>query len=29
LVDACLEPEPSARPSVVELAEGLDAVVGD
>jgi serine/threonine protein kinase len=29
LIDACLAPEPSARPSLLELADGLDAVVGD
>ena len=29
LVDACLVPDPCDRPSVSELADGLDAVVGD
>jgi serine/threonine protein kinase len=28
LVDACLAPDPSERPSVVELADELDAVIG-
>jgi hypothetical protein len=29
LLDACLAPKPSERPSVSELADGLDAVIGD
>lgn len=29
LIDACLTPDPAGRPSVSELAEGLDAVIGD
>ena len=29
IVNACLSPEPSARPSVAEVADGLDAVIGD
>jgi serine/threonine protein kinase len=29
LVDACLSPDPADRPSVFELADELDAVVGD
>jgi eukaryotic-like serine/threonine-protein kinase len=28
LVDACLAPDPSERPSIGELADGLDAVIG-
>jgi hypothetical protein len=28
LVDACLAPDPSERPSAGELADGLDAVIG-
>ncbi len=28
LVDACLSPDQSERPSVGELADGLDAVIG-
>jgi serine/threonine protein kinase len=28
LVDACLAPDPSERPSVAELADELDAVIG-
>ena len=27
-IDACLAPDPSERPSVVELADELDAVIG-
>jgi hypothetical protein len=29
LLDACLSPAPSDRPSVAELADGLDCVIGD
>jgi eukaryotic-like serine/threonine-protein kinase len=29
LVDACLAPDPAERPSVAELTEELDAVIGD
>ena len=29
LIDACLAPEPADRPAVGELADGLDAVIGD
>ena len=29
LIDACLAPEPADRPPVGELADGLDAVIGD
>jgi hypothetical protein len=29
VLDACISPEPSDRPSVAELADELDAVIGD
>ena len=29
LIDACLEPDPADRPAVSELADELDAIVGD